>query len=264
MYLKGQVSFAINRTMYDIGSLKQGIGISGEDLSEIRFCEISAVKKVITIENLTTFFRWVEPESLIIYLGGYHNSVRRALLKAVYEALPDAEYYHFGDMDAGGFEIYRDLCAKTKIPFQRYRMDLDTLVSHQRYGKELTENDRERLKKILEKNIGEAEDFCELIQYMLENNVKLEQECILEANPIELQKQDLEEQRAMSKYNSLWEYVKNDGRQSFKLTFEEIQNIAGIPIDHSFLKYKKELTEYGYQVGKISMKEQTVIFNRVG
>lgn len=66
----------------------------------------------------------------------------------------------------------------------------------------------------------------------------------------------------MSKYNALWEYVKRDGRQSFVLTFEEIQRIAGVPIDHSFLKYKKELTEYGYQVGKISMKEKTVIFNK--
>ncbi len=66
----------------------------------------------------------------------------------------------------------------------------------------------------------------------------------------------------MSKYNALWEYVKNDGRQSFKLTFAQIQDIAGIPIDHSFLTYKKELAEYGYQVGKISMKEQTVIFAR--
>lgn len=66
----------------------------------------------------------------------------------------------------------------------------------------------------------------------------------------------------MSKYNALWEYVQNNGDKSFKLTFEEIQGIAGVPIDHSFLKYKKELTKYGYQVGKISMKEQTVIFNR--
>lgn len=67
----------------------------------------------------------------------------------------------------------------------------------------------------------------------------------------------------MSKYNSLWEYVQKNGSQSFKLTFEEIQNIAGIPIDHSFLTYKKELAEYGYQVWKISMKEQTVIFNKI-
>ena len=67
----------------------------------------------------------------------------------------------------------------------------------------------------------------------------------------------------MSKYDSLWEYVQKNGSQSFKLTFEEIQDIVGIPLDHSFLNYKKELTEYGYQVGKISMKEKTVIFNKV-
>ncbi len=64
----------------------------------------------------------------------------------------------------------------------------------------------------------------------------------------------------MSKYSALWEYVQQNGSPSFKLGFAEIETIAGVPIDHSFLKYKKELAEYGYQVGKISMKEQTVLF----
>lgn len=68
----------------------------------------------------------------------------------------------------------------------------------------------------------------------------------------------------MSKYNALWKYAQADGSPSFKLTFDEIKNIAGIPIDHSFLQYKKESAEYGYQVGKISMKEQTVVFNKIG
>ena len=45
----------------------------------------------------------------------------------------------------------------------------------------------------------------------------------------------------MSKYNALWEYVQKNGSQSFRLTFEEIQDFAGISIDHSFLNYKKEL-----------------------
>lgn len=66
----------------------------------------------------------------------------------------------------------------------------------------------------------------------------------------------------MSKYNALWEYVKNSGKQSLKLTFDEIQNIAGVPIGHSFLNFKKELTNYGYRIGKISMKEKTVSFEK--
>ncbi len=66
----------------------------------------------------------------------------------------------------------------------------------------------------------------------------------------------------MSKYDPLWKYVQERGEDSFLLTFEEIQNIAGLPIDHSFLNYKKELMEYGYQVGKISLKAQTVAFQK--
>lgn len=68
----------------------------------------------------------------------------------------------------------------------------------------------------------------------------------------------------MSKYDTLWEYVQKRNDSSFVLTFEEIQSITGMPIDHSFLTYKKELTQYGYQVGKISMKEQTVCFQKIG
>ncbi len=64
----------------------------------------------------------------------------------------------------------------------------------------------------------------------------------------------------MSKYNALWEYVQKNGSPSIKLSFAEIHNISGIEIDHSFLTYKKELEQYGYKVGKISLKEQTVAF----
>lgn len=67
----------------------------------------------------------------------------------------------------------------------------------------------------------------------------------------------------MSKYDSLWLYIKNCDQATFKLTFAEVQDIAGVPIDHSFLRYKKELTQYGYEVSKISMKEQTVAFCKI-
>lgn len=67
----------------------------------------------------------------------------------------------------------------------------------------------------------------------------------------------------MSKYNAVWEYVQKNGSSSIKLSFAEIREVAGIDIDHSFLNYKKELIQYGYQVGKISLKDKTVIFNKI-
>ena len=67
----------------------------------------------------------------------------------------------------------------------------------------------------------------------------------------------------MSKYEPLWKWIAEHGADSFKLTWSEIKAITGVPIDHSFLRYKKELSLYGFRVGKISMKEETVSFERV-
>lgn len=67
----------------------------------------------------------------------------------------------------------------------------------------------------------------------------------------------------MSKYDALWKYVQDQGNESLKLTFDEIAKIAGVAIDHSFLRYKKELWDYGYEVGKISLKKKTVIFHKM-
>ena len=66
----------------------------------------------------------------------------------------------------------------------------------------------------------------------------------------------------MSKYDALWAWIRKNGTDSFNLTFAEIEQIVGVSIDHSFLASKKELMGYGYQVVKISLKEQTVFFQK--
>ncbi len=67
----------------------------------------------------------------------------------------------------------------------------------------------------------------------------------------------------MSKYEQLWKYIKNNSQDEYKLSFDEIKEILGFSIDHSFLTYKKELNEYGYVVAKISMKEKTVLVKKI-
>ena len=66
----------------------------------------------------------------------------------------------------------------------------------------------------------------------------------------------------MSKYQPLWEHIQTINADKLSLNYGEMQNILGFPIDHSFLTYKKELPAYGWNVKKISMKEQTVLFER--
>lgn len=67
----------------------------------------------------------------------------------------------------------------------------------------------------------------------------------------------------MSKYASLWAYIGGCGKESLTLSFEEIEEIAGVPMDHAFLKYKKELAAYGYEVKKIFLKEKKAAFIRI-
>lgn len=67
----------------------------------------------------------------------------------------------------------------------------------------------------------------------------------------------------MSKYDPLWNWIREHGTDSFSLTYDEIESIAGLPLDHAFLNYKKELLQYGYQVRRISMKQRKVFFEKV-
>ena len=54
----------------------------------------------------------------------------------------------------------------------------------------------------------------------------------------------------MSKYLPLWEYVSKRNDESFSLSFDEMEALLGFTVDHSFLTYKKELSDYGAKVEK--------------
>ena len=67
----------------------------------------------------------------------------------------------------------------------------------------------------------------------------------------------------MSKYEPLWIYIKENNKIEYKLSYDEIKDILGFNIDHSFLKYKKELLEYDYEVSKISLKSKTIFIKKI-
>lgn len=66
----------------------------------------------------------------------------------------------------------------------------------------------------------------------------------------------------MSKYSSLWIYIKEQNQEMCILSFQQIESILGFPMDHSFLQFKKELINYGFMIQKISLKEKTVLIKK--
>lgn len=67
----------------------------------------------------------------------------------------------------------------------------------------------------------------------------------------------------MGKFLPLWEYVAGQQGKALLLSFAQVEEICGLPIDHSFLNCKKELLAYGWQVKKISLKQQTVALEKL-
>jgi len=126
----------------------------------------------MTIENLTTFHRFNKKDVFAIYLGGFHNSARRNLLKKIYSQNADVEYLHFGDIDIGGIYIYEHLTKKTCIPFKPYMMNEEVLSLYGEYSRRLTENDKKRANKLMKTS------WRDLVDYMMANDCKLEQEAI--------------------------------------------------------------------------------------
>ena len=171
VYAKGNGRITVSGQVIDFGSLDGDLGLSSALLDNIESVQVYA-SKVITIENLTTFNSYADKDAFAIYLGGYHNSIRRKLIRKIHEQNPDLAYFHYGDIAAGGFNILLDLRAKTGISFVPYNMDVATLEKYKDFTKKLTENDKSRLKNLL------GGEFDLVVRYMLEHDCKLEQEAI--------------------------------------------------------------------------------------
>lgn len=129
----------------------------------------------MTIENKTSFQRLRDGDSAMMYLGGFANRHQIEFLKKSFPENPDIRYYHFGDIDIGGFFIHKHLCRETSKKFELYCMGIQQLCDT-RFGhclRELTDNDMSRIEILMEE-----EPYSEVLKYMQEHNVKLEQEIV--------------------------------------------------------------------------------------
>lgn len=175
IYFKGKGQFACGASEITLKDFPEGIGFPVRDMEQLVFGEV-APDRIVTIENLTSFHRWQDADTLAIYLGGYHNRDKRRFLMKLHEAYPDTPCFHFGDIDCGGFYIWKDLCKKTDTPFCPLQMDEETYLTYLKWGKPLTDRDQKELKKMMEDPFFESQ--VKLFQTMLEKGVKLEQEVL--------------------------------------------------------------------------------------
>lgn len=96
------------------------LGIHPESWLTIRAAGSAGV--ILTIENLASFNRYVREipaGDIVLYLGGFPSPEILRFLNAILEAFPNASFFHWGDIDAGGVRIFSLLercCRRRPLP----------------------------------------------------------------------------------------------------------------------------------------------------
>lgn len=183
LMMKGHGAFTLQGQRIELDAIPGGMALTNEAVPGLVWEREKDPCTVLTIENLTSFHRFPCEKVcgrpvLVLYLGGYANRIRRSLLMKIHEACPQALYLHFGDLDAGGFRIWRHLCRTTGISFLPYLMDARTLETYADQGRALSENDKKALAQMLKDPDYALSSVQAAIRRILELDTKVEQECI--------------------------------------------------------------------------------------
>ena len=174
IFIKGDWKIEWEQYVLEISKLQGGIAIASGDIQSIKSITVNT-ENVMTIENKTSYQRMKGSNSAMMYLGGFANRLQIDFLKKVISDNPDVKYQHFGDIDIGGFLIHKHLCRETSKIFELYCMDIQQLrdVRFSNCLRKLTDNDISRLESLM----GD-DSYSEILKFMKEHNVKLEQEIV--------------------------------------------------------------------------------------
>ena len=174
IFIKGDWILEWKDHVVRTAGMKGGIAVLSGDIQDLVKIRVGS-PRLMTVENKTSYQRMQPEGTALVYLGGFAVRYQVRFLEKVLQDNPELECLHFGDIDVGGFLIHRHLCRAVGARFNLYRMGIRELEDprFQPCRKKLTENDRIRMKGLMEE-----EEYREVLAYMDEHDVKLEQEII--------------------------------------------------------------------------------------
>ncbi len=142
--------------------------------------KIKNASKIIFIENKANYIDYIQNkksnDEFVVYHGGMYGPIKGQFFKYLYESAKSKKFFHWSDIDIGGFRIFVRL--KKIIPsIQPYKMDTESFYSKQSYWKEMNEEYKGKLLEMRRQNKYSC--FYDIIDEMLKNNSKLEQEAFI-------------------------------------------------------------------------------------
>lgn len=153
-----------------------------QDISQSKFILSKSVRSILSIENKANFFEYTgkqrKPDELVIYHGGQYSPAKRIFLQAISDASGGLPWFHWGDIDYGGFSMLARLRREISLSIEPYRMGKTELITFEKLTAPFSMEYAIKLQKLMLS--PELSDCTECLSYMIENRIRLEQESILE------------------------------------------------------------------------------------
>ncbi|MDO4552341.1 MAG: DUF2220 family protein [Bacillota bacterium] len=184
MSLCGPLRICLSGGEVDLGLFPTGVSINRDAVLNMDVRENKEIQEVFFIENKANYVDFIKKRdraaALIVFHGGFYSPVKGLLFRKIYQALSSGgsvRFYHWGDLDLGGFQMHRRLRSNIIPELVPYRMDRKAFFEGKSHWLPLEKAYREKLQILLEQEDHRV--FWPLIHAMLENNARLEQEAFL-------------------------------------------------------------------------------------
>lgn len=156
------------------------VGIPAALAAGLRQVRVEAAR-LVCVENLASFYELIRHEgqaSAMLCLWGNPSPVVRHFLRCLAEGQPgQMPLLVWADLDYGGLNILAQLRQQVSARFAPYLMDVATFEAHARWGRPLSRADVRNLQRL--RQHPALADMIPLIDHLLREEVKLEQEAIV-------------------------------------------------------------------------------------
>lgn len=167
----------------DMTPLGDGIQISAVDASQVQISYAPQVRTLLFVENKANYFDTIRknpsPERVVVFHGGCFSPQRGRFFQQLCQAAgPQIQLLHWGDIDCGGFQMNSRLRREIDHRIRPWCMDVEQLRAHRAQAEPFSEAYAAKLERLLLDPC--LQDSREVLLYMLQNHLRLEQEALLE------------------------------------------------------------------------------------
>jgi hypothetical protein len=178
----GSLSIIFPQGTIDFTPLPFGGTLTIDDIRQGRIVLGQDIRRVLSIENRANYIDYIHKakrsDEFVLFHGGQFSPAKRMFLNAIVSSIPDdCGFFHWGDIDYGGFSMLARLRREILPTVQPWRMNQNELTQYTQFTAGFSDTYGKRLASLL--NMLELSDCYSCIEYMIKAGVRLEQEAML-------------------------------------------------------------------------------------